>query len=910
MELPGTWIGGLWSGWLQTKNQSELKGSTLMIQDILYRTIVNTMKDLGGFSVIPLQGKKPHPQITTWQEWQRGQPSIEQIVEWFCAGDVQAYGIITGEVSNGLIVIDFDKIRSYRKFRRDLPTIAQTYTVRTRRGKHVYLRPYTTIKSRKFKGGDIQGEGHYVVGQGSTIGQYIYQVEDAREIRELDENETQQLQRWLTEASPQMRQEGEALKVVYQAQNIEDIYRATAPQIGRNNALYKTAQIARQTGINKTEVNQRLVQLHITTEAYREHDTETHRTREKEALATIGSAYSGTVALKPKTYKVTETKGLIPNSIREAMLKSYQSTIPGRLLEACRREGWQGGQTFTIKNIQEIARKYKIGEHQVREAVTGRYSKTPNGTNIYTSDDLIRIVKYYPHVGDTDNRTKKCDSTSTERDKFPNPEQHVPNHVSSSGGRPPQQFIFPDIDYLCYSFGVVPLASDCLQAKDLLSSKQYLMALHRELILRLAPEYSTEWHAKRLNVSERTIRRYNQELGVIVTPVFEYRHLNWDNVDDSDLWKSSIRINVNGQDITPGQWIQRSDGKRFPAIKGVALDWMGRSQDEFVMCYRRPSRLQLAHANHPIIIQDVIWRCLDKANQPEWGGGEHDFPPIYKPTLVSPSNKIIPINKPIASSIPADEANIASILGLNVKPDSLGLLDNIPPEGIQARQQLGLLTYEKINLSLSLVSGLGTSRVEQLNDRGIFTLEQLILLGSERLYTMISWRGREYLSPSSCEKWVEEAQYLLNWKKRDPKVVAEEKRQQEQQEAVRNYKKNVQRFIDYLIAVREWEDEIFGTGQVEEISWNTLLDWFKIVMQRTETDPVYLTDPRTVDTVHTKVREFCTSYQKRIGLFSKKENWQLDEYMFGSMKKWKSLKRATARQFARFEHNDVWIGWN
>ncbi|MEM9955092.1 MAG: hypothetical protein AAF846_26020 [Chloroflexota bacterium] len=172
---------------------------------------------------------------------------------------------------------------------------------------------------------------------------------------------------------------------------------------------------------------------------------------------------------------------------------------------------------------------------------------------------------------------------------------------------------------------------------------------------------------------------------------------------------------------------------------------------------------------------------------------------------------------------------------------------------------------------MSLVSGLGTSRVEQLNDRGIFTLEQLILLGSERLYTVVSWRGRKYLSLASCEKWVEEAQYLLNWKKRDPKVVAEEKRQQEQQEAVSNYKKNVQRFIDYLIAVREWEDEIFGTGQVEELRWNTLLDWFKTLMQRTESDPVYLTDPRTVDTVHTKIREFSTSYHERIDLFLKKK---------------------------------------
>jgi len=881
-----------------------------MIQDTLYRTIVNTMKDLCGFSVIPLQGKKPHPQITTWQEWQREQPSIEQIVEWFCDSEVQAYGIITGEVSNGLIVIDFDKIRSYRKFKHDLPTIAQTYTVRTRRGKHVYLRPHTTIKSRKFKGGDVQGEGHYVVGPGSTIRQYTYKIEDTQEIRELDERETLQLQRWLTEASQQTTQEIEAPNAMCQARNIEGIYRTSAPQIGRNNALYKTAQIARRAGISKTEVSQRLVQLHVATKAYGQHNTETDITREKEAQGTIKSAYSGTATRKPQTDKRTQTKGRIPNSIREAMLKNYQTTIPGRLIEACLIEGWQGGQTFTCKDIQEIAKKYRIGNKQVRDAVTGIHSKTPKGTDIYTTSETIRIVKYYPHVGDMDNRTKKGDSTSTEQDKISNPEQHVPNHVSSSGGRPPQRFIFPDIDYLCYSFGVVSLASDCLQAKDLLSSKQYLMALHRELILRLAPEYSTEWHAKRLCVAERTIRRYNKELGVIVTPVFEYRHLNWDNVDDPDLWKSSIRINVNGQDITPGQWIQRSDGKRFPAITGVALDWMGRSQDKFVMCYRRPSRLQLAHANHPVIVQDVIWRCLDKANRPEWGGGEHDFPPIHKPTLVSPSNKVIPINKPIASSMPAGEADLASILGLNVKPDCLGLLNNIPPKGIEARQQLGLTTYEKINLSLSLVSGLGASRIEQLNDRGIFTLEQLILLGSERLYTMVSWRGREYLSPASCEKWIEEAQYLLNWKKRDPKVVAEEKRQQEQQEAVRNYKKNVHRFIDYLVAVSEWEDEIFGTGQVEELSWNTLLDWFKTVMQRAKTDPVYLTDPRTVYTVHTKICEFSTFYHERIDLFLKKEKGQLDEYMFGSMKKWNSLKRATSRQFTRFEHNDVWIGWN
>lgn len=869
------------------------------------------MKELGGFSVIPLNGKKPHPQITTWKQWQKERPSIEQLSEWFGTKGVEAYGIITGKVSNGLFVIDFDNMESYRKFKNDLPKIGQTYTVKTRRGRHVYLRLSTKIKSMQFNGGDFQGDGRYVVGPGSRVGEHTYKVINEQEICHLNRYETQQLKKWLTKESQEVEEcsvteSNNTLKTL----NIKEIYKTTASKIGRNNALYKTAQIAKHRKVEKTHAINQLVNLHINTRKNTRHISDTKKARELEAIRTINSAYNSTNAIKLHKEENVKNYGLIPNEVREGMLKHYGSSTQGRLLEACMMEGWQGHQYFTMSDIQGVARKYKIGDQQVRIAVKGKYNQSPKKEKIYKEVVNVPIVKNKPHVWDMDNITKKAIQQKNEVNDIIDFPQHVPNHIVSSGGRRPQLYIFPDIDYLCDLFDVVSFSSDYLTTRDLLSSKHYLMALHRELILRLAPEYPTAWHAKRLGVSERTIRRYNKEIGVIITPIFEYRNLNWDNIDDIELWKSSIRINVNGQDITPGHWIQRSDGKRYPAIKGVALDWMGQSKDKFVMCYRRPSRLQLAHTNQHIIIKNVIWRCLDRSNQPEWSGNEHDFPPIYRPNSVLRTKKTLSITKPFTHSIPPKKTDNVNFIPVNIEPDKQGLLDNIPLEGEQARQTLGLIRYEKINLSLSLIRGLGTSRITQLHDQGIFTLEQLIILGSEHLYASISWRGREYLSPASCEKWVQQARYLLNWENPEPKVIAEEKHQQKQREATHHYKKNVQRFIDYLIEVCEWEDEIFQTGNIDKLSWNSLLKWFMNVVQDTESDPIYLTDPRIVDNIHTKICEFCTFYQARIDLFLRQEQSELDKYVFGSMKKWKSLKRSTAHQFARFESNDVWIGWN
>ena len=862
-------------------------------------------------SILPLNGKRPAPTIKTWTQFRSTRPTTDQLSKWFTHSETTAYGIILGKSANGLFVVDFDDSREYRGFREAYPEVNQTFTTRTPRGYHVYLRTNEYIPSSKINGGDIKGEGSYVVGPGSTVAGASYTIHHDTRIQTLTKEKTHQILKHTKIKSKRRKVKQQTPSQT--TAHIRTTYQTQAPRLGRNNALYKTAVQARATGISQQQTIKELATLHTTTEPIGQHATETKQVRYKEALATIQSAYKGTSATRPNPSTPTgiTTKGLLPNTIREALLQEHKSTVPGRLIEGCIIEGWRPSQQFTLRDAQRVGRRYQIGEKQVREAITGKYNQTTKNTPIYIRNPNPITHKSTPPVWDSDSKTEKSLSLpSSGESNVVSLDTYVPEYVPSEGGRKPQIFVFPDLDYLCRSFDVVPMASDFLSFEDLQSPKSYLMALHRELVLRLCPEYSIEWHAKRLGVSERTIRRYNNELGVIVTPIFEYRLLNWDNVDNPDFWKSSIRINVNGQDITPGQWIQRSDGKRFPAIKGVALDWMARSQDDFVMCYRRPSRLQLPQADHPIIVHDVIWRCVDTMNQSEWGGDAYDFPPIDKSVSVPTSSKIINMTPDIVNTKSLAEPDVTKILGLKIGEIGVGLLEDIPPEGIEARHRLGFATYEHLNLSLQLVIGLGPSRIDQLNDHGIFTLEQLILVGSERLFNVISWRGREYLSAASCDKWIEAAKILLGWKQLHPQVVAEQKLRQEAQKVVREYKKNFQRFIDYLKSLHEWENEVFDTGHVMTLSWNRLLLWCDDLLRRCENDGNLFLEPRSVHSVHETVREFCVSYMKRIDVFLAKADWELEEYMLGDRKKWKALARATSRQFARFEFNAVWPEWN
>ncbi len=88
-----------------------------------------------GFTPIPLNGKAPK-----YDGWQKERAvTEEQVRQWF-AGNANV-GIVCGEASKNLVVIDFDHLPFYAQFCERFPELAETYTVLTGSGQgmHVYL---------------------------------------------------------------------------------------------------------------------------------------------------------------------------------------------------------------------------------------------------------------------------------------------------------------------------------------------------------------------------------------------------------------------------------------------------------------------------------------------------------------------------------------------------------------------------------------------------------------------------------------------------------------------------------------------------------------------------------------------------------------------------------------------------
>jgi hypothetical protein len=120
-----------------------------------------------GWSVIPVDIQK-RPILKRWRKWQTERPTRARVTQWM-QYDRRTAGVavICGDVSGGLVVLDFDDVPTYNAFVRHRPELAQSYTVKTSRGYHVYLYVDAPTPSEKRPNLDIQSNGKYVVGAGS-----------------------------------------------------------------------------------------------------------------------------------------------------------------------------------------------------------------------------------------------------------------------------------------------------------------------------------------------------------------------------------------------------------------------------------------------------------------------------------------------------------------------------------------------------------------------------------------------------------------------------------------------------------------------------------------------------------------------------------------------------------------------
>ena len=113
-----------------------------------------------GWSVIPMgltaEKKKP---LVKWKRFQTTLPTEHDLQEWFSRPGANGVAIITGPVSGGLAVRDFDTEGGYGQWASANPTLAKSIpTVQTQRGNHVYFISDLS-KTIKLADGEYRGAG-------------------------------------------------------------------------------------------------------------------------------------------------------------------------------------------------------------------------------------------------------------------------------------------------------------------------------------------------------------------------------------------------------------------------------------------------------------------------------------------------------------------------------------------------------------------------------------------------------------------------------------------------------------------------------------------------------------------------------------------------------------------------------
>lgn len=87
-----------------------------------------------GISTIPLPLHSKKKPLIKWRQYQKRLPSIKEMLKWYKRDSNIA--IICGW--RGLVILDFDDMSAYPKWLKSHINYADTYTIETGRGKHLY----------------------------------------------------------------------------------------------------------------------------------------------------------------------------------------------------------------------------------------------------------------------------------------------------------------------------------------------------------------------------------------------------------------------------------------------------------------------------------------------------------------------------------------------------------------------------------------------------------------------------------------------------------------------------------------------------------------------------------------------------------------------------------------------------
>jgi hypothetical protein len=509
-----------------------------------------------GFSIIPLQGarnpQQPKLPAIRWARYQHTVATDQELHEWFGAVPEAGIGIVCGRLSR-LMVLDFDDESEASEFRHLFPDLVQTFVVRsgTRRLPHFYYRlPIgKVVPTAAYRGVDIRGEGSYVVAPPTRICNMAWTVEHDAPIREVTEYDLRRIMGFVAsrKRAPEARldehvsviaePEASEFRHMMRDEELVQYYRARCCR-GRNQALFQTAVVARDMGIMESAFVVMLAGVHA---AEPGHSHEAFGARYAEAVRTIRSAYS-----RPAHQKRASTIGL-SNGVREWLL-SYGLANVARVIDGLYVVGMKPDELFTEAEACERLAKLKIG----RRSIVAALRCVIDNFEVFGGSDAPRNPPLEANAAKvTQTLTHSCEMSRGAK------------RVKNGGrGRPARAYRLPPAEEIAQRLGVSAKSGDGLTKHDFESAKMYREALHEKLLERRPGHYARAWLAQRLGVSRWTARRYEKARGVLAQAAYTEEKLTWN---------SARRLPELKTGFTRGTFIETQDGKRYPAVRGLAL---------------------------------------------------------------------------------------------------------------------------------------------------------------------------------------------------------------------------------------------------------------------------------------------------------------------------------------------------
>lgn len=492
-------------------------------------------------SVIPLlggsdvqAGKRP---AIRWLEYSRRTPSPHELHRWFAVDGHSAFGVVCGRISR-LVVLDIDDPQLAGDFVEAFPPLVDTLVVESgvRGTPHFYWRVNYPVASCAFPGGDLKGEGGYVVGPGSQIGPAHWQVAIDRPIRAISYSQLQAVLHFFQKRQPEPQPSTPAVHPTKNADDFVALYHYYVSRYrSRNQALFQTGCHVRDHGHSQEWAVAVLAAVHAAEPACDQHPAESYSRRYAEALRTLRSVYTRPPRAVADSADAGQTVSRLPNSLRETLLARPDGPAVARVIEAAVLHGVAPEAPFTEADLCRVLHGI-ASRATIRKALAAQYGAQ---------------MPIFP----------PC-TPPTGVDTNVEPPRQKSAFLSPGQKQTKRLYQLPDVAVMCAGFGIKVTAGDPIYPADVASVRAYRQALHREFIRRRPGRYSQALLGRRVSVSSRTIARYNQRMPICSEPTFIEKPLCWENLDQV----------LPGEDCgwQGGRFLMDQTGKKWPPRREIA----------------------------------------------------------------------------------------------------------------------------------------------------------------------------------------------------------------------------------------------------------------------------------------------------------------------------------------------------